>query len=342
MKILVTGGGGYLGSVFCRLAWSAGFDVVNLDTGFYRDGWMRLASWSEPPLHDQDVRRVEESTLRGYDAVVHMGELSNDPVCNLDPVVTAEINHHASVRLAGLARRAGVKRFVYMSSASIYGAAADQVVDESTPIQPLTPYGHCKASSERDISALATDDFSPTFLRNSTAYGASPRMRFDIVLNNLCGLAHTTREIRMTSDGSPWRPLVHAEDIARAICEVLRAPREAIHNEIFNVGDDEQNYRVREIAETVAAVFPGCGLQFGPPGTDKLSYRASFAKIHRHLPGFKCRWNLRRGAEQLRDFYQRIQLTPEMFRARAHTRARQIEYLRTTGQIDEHYFWVDQ
>ncbi len=281
------------------------------------------------------------SDFEGVDAVVHMAELSNDPLGQLEPEVTYEINHRGSVHLAELARQAGVHRFVYMSSCSVYGVAEQDLVDETSAVNPQTTYAICKTLVERDLMAMAGEDFSPVFLRNATAYGASPRMRFDIVLNNLAGLAWTTREIRMTSDGSPWRPMVHGLDIAKAILEVLRAPREAVHNEIFNVGDTDHNYRVREIAEIVADVFPGCQLTFGPSGGDNRSYRVSFAKIRQHLPGFQCAWDARRGAQQLFDLFQKIDLTPEMFQNRSFTRLKQLEHLIRTGQIDSQFFWTN-
>jgi nucleoside-diphosphate-sugar epimerase len=255
-----------------------------------------------------------------------MAELSNDPAGALAPHITYAINHGGSVSLAKLAREVGVRRFIYMSSCSVYGVSDADFVNEESPVDPLTAYAKCKVLVERDLKILADQHFSPTFLRNATAYGASPRMRFDIVLNNLAGLAWTAREIRMTSDGTPWRPLVHGLDIAQAIIAVLEAPQEAVHNEIFNVGDNSGNYRVREIAEIVAAIFPGCGLAFGS-GTDNRSYRVSFDKIRRVLPEFKCEWNAKRGAQQLYELFKRINMTPEDFGFRSFTRLKQLEYL---------------
>jgi nucleoside-diphosphate-sugar epimerase len=245
------------------------------------------------------------------------------------------------LHLAETARRAGVKRFVYMSSCSVYGVSEAELVDEESPVNPQTIYAICKTLVERDVRKMADDNFSPTFLRNATAYGASPRMRFDIVLNNLSGLAWTTREIKMTSDGTPWRPLVHGLDICRAIIETLNAPREAVHNQTFNVGDTNHNYRVREIAEIVAKTFEGCELAFGPPSTDNRSYRVSFAKIRKHLPNFQCAWDARRGAKQLHDLFQRIDMQPEVFQHRSFTRLKQLEYLLKTRQIDDRFFWTE-
>ena len=341
MKVCLTGSDGYLGSVLAPLLFQQGHEVIGMDTGFYREGTLYRSGPMAPLTFLKDLRRVEVDDLKGVDAVVHMAELSNDPTGQLAPHITTEINHRGSVRLAELARKAGVQRLVYMSSCSVYGVADREFVDEDSPVSPQTAYAVCKTLVERDLKALASSQFSPTFLRNATAYGASPRMRFDIVLNNLAGLAWTTREIRMTSDGTPWRPLVHALDIGRAILAVLAAPRDAIHNEVFNVGDTTHNYRVREIAEIVAEAFPGCTLAFGPPSPDNRSYRVSFEKIRRHLPDFACAWDARRGARQLHDLFRRIDLTPEVFQHRAFTRLKQLEYLIRTSQIDDHFFWKE-
>jgi nucleoside-diphosphate-sugar epimerase len=244
------------------------------------------------------------------------------------------------VRLAELARKASVRRFVYMSSCSVYGVSGGDYVSEESPVNPQTAYGICKTLVERDLRPLASREFAPVIMRNATAYGSSPRMRFDIVLNNLAGLAWTTREIKMTSDGSPWRPIVHGLDICQAIIAVLDAPVEAVANEAFNVGDTNHNYQVREIAEVVGEVFPGCTVSFGPPSPDNRSYRVSFEKIRKHLPSFKCRWDARRGAEQLLALFRRIDLTEEVFQYRAFTRLKQLEYLIRTRQIDGDFFWT--
>lgn len=344
MKLLVTGVEGYIGCLLAPLLQSRGHEVLGLDTGYYRDGWLfsdRKLVPGFPRFINRDIRHIEAEDLRGIDAVVHLAELSNDPLGDNNPEVTFQINHLASVRLAELAKAAGVKRFVYTSSCSVYGVAnGEQALTETSPTDPQTAYARCKTLVERDVSKLASPEFSPTFLRNATAYGASPRMRFDIVLNNLCGIAATTGKISMTSDGSPWRPLVHLLDICEAICCALDAPRDAIHNEIFNVGHDADNFQVREIAQIVADVYPGCELSFGPAGGDNRSYRVSFAKIHAQLPGFRCNWDARKGAQQLRDVFQRIGLDRERFEARPFTRLKQLKYLLTSGQIDERFFWT--
>lgn len=341
MKILVTGTEGYLGSLLAPLLLRRGYEVVGVDSGYYRSGWLYHGVDRAAETLLLDLRHLTAEHLAGVDAVVHMAELSNDPTGALLPDITYEINHEGSVRLARLAKAAGVERFVYMSSCSVYGVATGGEVDESSPVNPQTAYAICKTLVERDVAPLADDGFSPTFLRNATAFGASPRMRFDIVLNNLAGWAWTTREIRMISDGSPWRPLVHALDIARAVIATLEAPREVVHGEVFNVGDTRQNYRVREIAEIVAEAFPGCALSFGEQGADNRSYRVNFDKIGSVLPGFACEWDAERGARQLRRVFEGIGMTRELFEAPPFTRLEQLRHLLATGQVDEHLFWRD-
>ena len=339
MKVLVTGTEGYLGSLVAPLLMQRGHDVVGLDTGYYKAGWLYNTSGLTPRTINKDLRRAEQRDFEGIDAVVHMAELSNDPAGQLAPHITYEINHKGSVRLAGLAKAAGVERFVYMSSCSVYGVASAGHVTESSPVNPQTAYAECKTLVERDVAPMADDHFSPTFMRNATAYGASPRMRFDIVLNNLSGLAWTTKEIAMTSDGSPWRPLVHGLDIAKAIACTLEAPRDVVHNETFNVGDTAHNWRVKEIAEIVGETFPGCKVSFGQGGSDNRSYRVSFDKINERLPGFRCDWDARKGAEQLRAVFETIDMTPDEFVGRGFTRLKQLEHLIRTRQIDGDFYW---
>src|SRR2546423_1718259 len=274
-RILVTGTEGYLGSLLAPELMRQGYEVVGLDTGFYKERTFYRDGGVTPRTLAKDLRHVGVEDLKGVDAVVHMAERSNDPAGQLAPTITYEINHKGSVHLSELARKGGIKRFVYMSSWSVYGVSEGNDVTEQSCVDPQTVYAICKPLVERDVKQLAAKTFSPPFLRNATAYGASPRMRFDIVLNNLAGLAWTTKEIKMTSDGTPWRPMVHGLDIARAIIAVLEAPREAVHNEVFNVGETKHNYRVKEIAETVAEVFTGCRLSFGKSGGDNRSYRVS-------------------------------------------------------------------
>jgi len=339
MKILVTGTEGYLGSLLAPVLLESGHEVRGVDTGFYTSALLYTDQSATACTSHKDIRQIALEDLQGVNAVAHLAELSNDPTGELAPEVTYAINHRGSVRLAELARRAGVERFVYMSSCSVYGLANESYVTEESLVNPQTVYAVCKTLVERDLSPMADENFSPTFLRNATAYGASPRMRFDIVLNNLAGLAWTTKEIRMISDGTPWRPLVHALDIVRAVVRVLEAPREVIHNQTFNVGQTSSNYTIRQIAEIVADVFPGCRLTFGAQSADHRSYRVSFDKISEKLPGFKCQWDARRGAEQLRDVFKQIGLTAKTFNDRGFTRLKQLEYLRRTGHIDQEFFW---
>ena len=343
MKLLVTGVEGYIGCLLAPFLQAQGHEIVGLDTGYYRDGWLfsdgKLVP-GFPRTINRDIRNIQPEDVKGFDAVVHLAELSNDPLGENVPELTFQINHQASVRLAELAKTAGVKRFVYTSSCSVYGVAnGHEPMTELSPTNPQTAYAKCKTMVERDVTALASENFSPTFLRNATAYGASPRMRFDIVLNNLCGIAATTGKIVMTSDGTPWRPLVHVLDICQAIASVLEAPQDAVHNEIFNVGHDEDNYQIREIAQIVADVYPSCQLTFGQAGGDNRSYKVNFAKIHEKLNGFHCAWNARKGAQQLHDVYSRIGIDAATFDARPFTRLKQLRYLSASGQIDDQFFW---
>ncbi len=339
MRVLLTGSDGYLGCLAGPALSRAGHEVTGVDTGFYRSGWLYDGVDLTVRTMHRDVRDLTVDDLRGVEAVVHMAELSNDPLGDLLGQVTYAVNHRASVRLAELAKAAGVSRFVHMSSCSVYGIA-EGTVDESSPVTPQTAYAECKALVERDVAALADGAFSPTFLRNATAFGASPRMRFDIVLNNLSGLAWTSGQIAMTSDGSPWRPLVHALDIGKAIRCALLAPREAVHAEVFNIGSDAQNYQVRDIAERVAAAFPGCTTSFGEQGADNRSYKVDFTKISTRLPGFSCDWDADKGAQQLSAIFSGIQLDRETFTGRGHTRLKQLEHLLTTHQVDAELFWT--
>ena len=339
MKVLVTGSGGYIGTALTPVLMERGHNVTGLDTGFYNQAWLFNGVSQAPGYMAKDIRHIAIADLEGFDAVVHMAELSNDPLGELKPTITYQINHEGSVELAGKCKAAGVERFVYTSSCSVYGVGTDEFKTEESELRPQTAYAECKARVERDVSALADDTFSPTFLRNATAFGASPRMRFDLVLNNLSGLAWTTGDIRMSSDGKPWRPLVHILDIAEAVACALAAPRDAIHRQIFNVGSTEQNYRVRDIAEIVADAFPGCTTTFGANGGDNRSYRVAFDKIHTWLPGFACRWDARSGAQQLKQVFEHIALAKEDFEAKNYTRLKQLNYLIGTNQLDEDFFW---
>lgn len=339
MRVLVTGTDGYIGALLGPYLRERGHRVTGLDTGFYRDGWLYPTEPSSLTTLRKDVRDVEAADLEGQEAVVHLAELSNDPLGEHNPELTYAINHRGSVRLAELSKRAGVRRFVYSSSCSVYGAGSDDVRTEGSAPKPQTAYARCKVLVERDVAALADADFVPVFLRNATAFGASPRMRFDVVLNNLAGLAWTEREIRMTSDGTPWRPLVHVLDICQAMAEALEAPAEAVRSEVFNVGDSRFNYRVREIAEIVGEAFPGCSVTFGQLGGDTRSYRVGFEKIQAHLPTFRCRYDAAAGARQLHALFSEIAMSAQTFEAAPYTRLKALTRLIAEGRLDERLFW---
>lgn len=342
MRVLVTGSEGYIGTILGPYLMARGHDVVGIDSGFHRIGWLYNGIDRAPAWINKDIRTLTVEDVRGFDALVHLAELSNDPVGQLNPDVTFEINHRGSVHLAKLCKQAGVKRFIYMSSCSVYGSAGDELSTEESPLDPLTTYAQCKVLVERDLKAMADDSFSPTFLRNATAFGASPRIRFDIVINDLAGHAWTEQVIRMASDGRPWRPFVHILDISQAIDCVLRAPRDIIHDQTFNVGSNKQNYQIREIAEIISETFPGCRLEFGDSTGDHRNYKANFDKIHERLPGFECRIDVARGARQLLDVFRAVEMTTDQFEFRGHTRIKQIKHLLATHQIDDHFYWLNQ
>jgi nucleoside-diphosphate-sugar epimerase len=339
VKILLTGADGYIGTVLGPYLMERGHEVRGVDTGFHRIGWLYNGVRSTPETRVKDVRDLAESDLDGFDAVVHLAELSNDPVGQLDPKVTYEINHKGTVALAAAAKRAGVQRFLYFSSCSVYGASSTAASDENSTTVPLTAYAECKLLVERDLKAMADASFCPTYLRNATAYGASPRQRFDLVVNNLCGHAWCSHLIKMDSDGTPWRPFVHILDISQAAALTLEAPREKVCNETFNVGDNEENYQVRDIARTVAETFPDCELSIGSRGDDKRDYKVNFDKIHSTFPEFRCKWNVRKGAMQLLDIFKSVRMDRQLFEGPAHTRLKRIQQLLSTGQIDAHFYW---
>jgi len=338
-KVLVTGAEGYIGSVLTARLQARGHTVTGLDTGFYRAGWLFNDGQDRPKLLNRDVRTLTAGDLADYDAVIHLAELSNDPLGEHDPEKTYQVNHLASVELARNAKAAGVPRFIHMSSCSVYGAAGDDARVETSELNPQTAYAKCKILVERDVRPMADSTFAPTFLRNATAFGVSPRMRFDIVLNNLAGLAWTTKKIAMTSDGMPWRPIVHIQDISTAILMTLDQPAERVSGEIFNVGADAQNYRIHQIADAVGEVFPECEVTYGKNDGDTRSYRVSFEKIGQVLPGFKCEWDVYRGARQLLAMFQHIDMTPEMFAARPYTRVKELQRLVESSQLDSSFRW---
>jgi nucleoside-diphosphate-sugar epimerase len=333
MRILVTGHHGYIGSVMTGVFTENGHAVTGLDTYLYENCNFGPEPPAVPAIR-KDIRDVVAADLRGFDAVVHLAALSNDPLGCLDESCTYDINHLGSVTLARAAKAAGVPRFLFASSCSLYGAAGNDMLDENANFNPITAYGRSKVLVEQDVSKLADATFSPVFLRNATAYGASPRLRADIVVNNLVGVAYTTGSVLIQSDGTPWRPLVHIRDISRAFLAVLEAPREAIHNQAFNVGSSQENYQIRDVADIVQSIVPGCSVSYlEGGGPDPRCYRVNCDKLARHIPGFKTEWTVRRGADELYSSFVRNSLTSEMFAG--YVRLKRIQELLASGRLDE-------
>lgn len=316
-----------------------GHEVVGLDSDLFEQSTFGNGIQSIRELK-KDIRDIEASDLDGFDAVLHLAGLSNDPLGDLNPALTYQINHIASVRLASLAKQVGITRFIFSSSCSNYGAAGDDFLTEESEFNPVTPYGTSKARVEMDVAKLADSNFSPTFLRNATAYGVSPRLRFDLVLNNLVAWAYTTGQVYIKSDGTPWRPIVHIEDISRAFIAVLHAPREVVHNQAFNVGRNEDNYRIRDLADIVEKTVPGCRIEYAEGASpDKRCYRVDCSKIAQTLPEFKPQWNAVKGAEELYAAYQKIGLTLDDFEGARYKRIAHIQQLLSTGSLDQNLRW---
>jgi nucleoside-diphosphate-sugar epimerase len=340
MRILVTGHHGYIGAVLVRVLTRAGYDVTGFDSDFFADNRFVGEVIGIPSVH-KDLRDIDRNDLEGFEAVLHLAALSNDPLGDLNQELTYDINYHSSMRLARLAKEAGVQRFLFSSSCSMYGAAGSEMLTEDADFNPVTPYAKSKVLAERELKLLADSNFSPVFLRNTTAYGVSPFMRFDIVLNNLVAWAFTTGRIVIQSDGTPWRPLVHIEDISRAFKAVLEAPREAIHNQAFNVGITEENFQVRDLAEIVRNTVSGCQVEYSPDGgPDPRSYRVNFSKIAKALPGFKPQWNVEQGVQELYKACREANLRLDDFDGPRFKRITHIRKLLAAGQLNSQLQWT--
>src|SRR3989344_1839440 len=338
MNVLVTGSEGYIGTNLVHVLIDKGHDVTGLDTGFYKEAMLYYNKRQPVQTIIKDIRDVTAEDLSGFDAIVHLAELSNDPLGQTDPELTFAINHKGTARLVEEAKKAGVTRFIYASSCSIYGAS-DEVRDETSIPNPLTAYAKSKVLNEELWPPRSTDTFIPVLLRFATVYGPSPRLRFDLVVNNLAGLVFTTGEIKMDSDGTPWRPFTHVLDIADAIACALVAPKEVVNKEIFNVGNEQSNYQIKDIARIIKTVFPKAKVSLNPNGKDKRNYKVDFTKINTKLPGFSCKRTIADGVKELLEAFEKAELTHEDFTSRLYTRLKQILFLQETGKLNKDLYW---
>lgn len=342
MKVLVTGNNGYIGNVMCPMLKEEGFEVFGLDTNYF-DECEFIKRNNKAKQIIKDIRQIDENDFIGIDFVIHLAGLSNDPMGDLNPGLTEDINLTASIKCAQLAKKAGVKRFVFASSCSVYGVAKEgSFVNENGKLNPVTAYAKSKIGTEEGLHLLADNDFSPVLMRNSTVYGSSPLLRLDLVVNNLTAWGYTTGKLKVMSDGSPWRPLIHIRDFSQAFIAALKAPQELIHDQVFNVGQNQENYQVSELANIIKEVIPNCQVEFtGEHGADTRSYRVDFTKINTGLKGyFKPVWNVRKGVEQLAQDYKKYDLDLDAFQGKKYIRLKQLNFLQKEGRIDKNFYWV--
>lgn len=334
MKILITGSEGYIGTILKKVLLDAGYEVAGIDNCFYSSSWLYGERIDEIiPTLKKDIRDISVEDLKSFDAAIHLAELSNDPLGEINPETTFNINHIGTVNLAKKSKEAGVRRFIYFSSCSVYGAS-DDILDEKSPVNPLTTYAKCKVLNENELSKMADDSFSPVIFRNATVYGASPSMRFDLVVNKLSALAWTIKKIKMQSDGKSWRPFIHILDVCDAVLCALNAPVETVHNQIFNVGYSTSNYQIRDIAEIISNVFQGCEVSVNKESPDKRTYKVNFDKISSSLPGFKCKRNVETGVKELLEIFRTIDMNKEIFESKDFTRIKKINFLIQSGKVD--------
>jgi len=342
MKVLMTGNLGYIGPVMSRLLKDRGHEVWGLDTGFFRECWLGPAANDVATRQiTKDVRDISMEDVQGADAIIHLAALSNDPMGELNPGLTEDVNFKASVRLAELGKQAGVSRFLFASSCSIYGAGASEALTEEDAFNPLTAYARSKVDTEHALGQMADDRFSPTFMRNATVYGGSPRLRFDLVVNNLTGWAVTTGQVKLLSDGRAWRPMLHVEDMSQAFLLALEAPREDVHNQALNVGIETDNYMIRQMADAVAEIVPGCQVTYAEgAAADNRNYNVNFEKIRKVLPDFQPQWNVPKGIEQIYRACVDNDLQYDDFAGRNYTRLKQLQFLLDTSQVDSDLRWI--